>query len=376
MKIVFHLNSMGHGGAERVVSILSAYFVKMGHDVTITTQWYSDKEYELAKGVKRVSVGLTPQDEKKGRLGKAWSRLFHLRDFIKKERPDFVISFCCKANFRSAFSLFGMPIPLLVSVRNNPLEDYAPHKLATWYMERKACGCVFQTPDAQAFFSDAFQKKSKIIFNPLSEVYYTEKEQKQSNMISVRKKEIVNVGRITAQKNQMLLIRAFAEIADEYPDYILKIYGDIENQNIYQKLQNVVIQNKLQNRVRFMETTDDIPGAIREASAFVLSSDYEGMPNALIEAMVLGLPCISTDCPCGGSALLIQNNVSGILTPVGDVGALSGALKYILEDPHRAECMGQKARLIKDKVNPERISKEWLDYIEEIVEERQSGIHG
>ena len=74
--------------------------------------------------------------------------------------------------------------------------------------------------------------------------------------------------------------------------------------------------------------------------------------------------------------MLIQNNVSGILTPVGDVGALSGALKYILEDPHRAECMGQKARLIKDKVNPERISKEWLDYIEEIVEERQSGIHG
>lgn len=369
MKIVFHLNSMGHGGAERVVSILSGYFAGKGHEVTIATQWYSEKEYTLADGVRRVSVGLTPEDETKGRLAKAWRRLSYLRKFIKKEKPDIVISFCCKANFRSAFSLAGMSIPLLVSVRNNPIEDYAPHKLATWYMERKAAGCVFQTPDAQAFFSDTLQKKSKIIFNPLSQVYYTEKEQLQSRLPVTRKKEIVNVGRITSQKNQKLLLEAFAKIAPKYPEYVLRIYGAIENQQVYQELQNYIDSKGLQERVYFMGNTDDIPGAIRQAGAFVLSSDYEGMPNALIEAMVLGIPCISTDCPCGGSALLIDNEVSGILVPVGDVQAMANAMEYILADPTRAESMGEQARKLKDKVEPSRISEEWLAYIEEIVGE-------
>lgn len=367
MKIVFHLNSMGHGGAERVVSILSDYFVRAGHTVIIATEWYSDKEYALAKGVSRVSVGLTPADGKKGRLGKAWSRLAHLRDFLKQEKPDIVISFCCKANFRSAFALFGIKTPLLVSVRNNPREDYAPYRLATRYMEHKAAGCVFQTPDAQSFFSALFQKKSKIIFNPLSEVYYTKKEAASVDSPLTRKKEIISVGRITAQKNQMLLLQAFAAITEQYPEYVLRMYGDIEDKSLYETLSAYIRKQHLEEKVSFMGTTDDIPGAIQNAAVFVLSSDYEGMPNALIEAMVLGLPCISTDCPCGGSALLIEDGVSGILTPVGDVEALSRALTYMLADTGRAEAMGLKAKQLKEKVNPERISREWLEYIDEIV---------
>ena len=369
MKIVFHINSLGHGGAERVVSILSGYFTEMGHEVVVATQWYSDAEYSLAEGTRRESVGLTEQDDNKSRLAKAWIRLFRLRKFLKKENPDIVISFCCKANFRSAFSLIGTSIPLLVSVRNNPSEDYAPHRFATWYMEKKAAGCVFQTPDAQAFFTQTLQKKSKIIFNPLSEVYYTEEEEKRSSKPVVRKKEIVSVGRITAQKNQMLLLRAFAKITSHYPEYVLKIYGDIENQEIYEQLQAFILENKIQDKVLFMGVTDDIPTAIREASLFVLSSDYEGMPNALIEAMVLGIPCISTNCPCGGSALLIEENKSGLLVPVGDEAALSQAMQSMLEDRQHAEEMGQNARKIKEAVNPEHISKEWMDYITEIIRE-------
>lgn len=371
MKIIFHLNSMGHGGAERVVSILAQNFNQMGHEVIIATEWYSDKEYSLPQGVKRVSVGLTQNDEKKGRIGKAFSRLLHLRSLIQLQKPDLVISFCNKANFRSAFSLFGMSVPLLVSVRNNPNEDYAPYKLATWYMERKAKGCVFQTPDAQAYFSDSFKKKSRIIFNPLSEAYYLVKEE----AIIKRKKEIVNVGRITSQKNQKLLIHAFTEISDKYPEYILKIYGDIEDLKVYEELQEYISQKKLQDRVWFMGTTDDIPMAIKDASLFVLSSDYEGMPNALIEAMVLGLPCISTDCPCGGAALLIQDKISGILTPVGDAEALKRAMEYILENPKRAEELGIMARKLKEAVNPEIISKQWIEYIDEIIGVKKSGVN-
>ena len=136
MKIVFHLNSMGRGGAEHVVSILSHKLAQAGHDVTITTQWYSENEYEIDPKVKRVHVGLTEADVNSGRIKKAFSRLFRLRDFIKKENPDLVISFCSKANFRSAFSLFGMNTPLIVSVRNNPVEGC---RILSYTTPNKSC---------------------------------------------------------------------------------------------------------------------------------------------------------------------------------------------------------------------------------------------
>lgn len=364
MKILFHINSMGHGGAERVVSILSRNFASQGHDVIVATQWCSEKEYALASTVRRISVGLTRDQEQKGRLYKAWCRLFNLRGLVRREKPDIVISFCAKANFRSAYSLMGMRIPLLVSVRNNPVEDYKPHKMATRYMERKAAGCVFQTPDAQAYFSKTLQDKSRIILNPLSEIYYKEENQRD---VDSRRKVIVTVGRITSQKNQMLLLKAFDNIKEEYPDYNLEIYGDVESQEIYHTLQQYCKDSHLEGRVRFMGNTDDIPGAIRDAALFVLPSDYEGMPNALIEAMALGLPCISTDCPCGGSAMLIEQGKSGLLVPVGDEVALADAMREMLGDMDKSQNMGKVASGIKDKVNPQMICKQWMEYIEEIT---------
>ncbi len=102
MKILFHINSLGRGGAERVVSILANQFAKDGNDVLVATQWYAEDEYPLSESVRRIPVGLTDADDKKGRVGKAVARLSRLRRCIRTEQPDVVISFCNKANFRSA----------------------------------------------------------------------------------------------------------------------------------------------------------------------------------------------------------------------------------------------------------------------------------
>jgi len=362
MRILFHLNSMGRGGAERVVSVLSHYFAKAGYEVIVATQWYSENEYVLDERVRRLSVGLTSKEERRGRAYQAFARLFHLRACIRRERPDVVISFCAKANFRSAYALTGMRIPLIVSVRNDPQTDYAPHGRAMRYMERKAAGCVFQTPTAQSFFSQAFQERSRIIFNPLSEVYYEEQP-----IVTVRRKAIVNVGRISAQKNQLMLVHAFEKIAEKYPDYVLELYGGVQDEAIMQQLQDDIRAHNMQERVHFMGTTDTIQNAIRDASLFVLSSDFEGMPNALLEAMALGLPCISTDCPCGGSALLIQDGISGVLVPVGDADALSAAMDELLSDNARAASMSAQAQQIKEQVHPERIAREWMEYIDRVT---------
>ena len=168
-KILFHVNSMGKGGAEHVISILSRCFAQDGYDVVVTTLWQADSEYALDGRVRRVNVGLTQSEETRGRLAKAAIRAFRYRQCIAREKPDIVISFCSKANFRSAYSMTGMRIPLLVSVRNDPQKDYAPYPAKCRYMSRKAAGCVFQTPDAQRFFDERLQRKSRVIWNPLEE---------------------------------------------------------------------------------------------------------------------------------------------------------------------------------------------------------------
>lgn len=365
MKILFHLNSMGRGGAERVVSTLANNFAHKGNEVIVATEWFSDKEYELEASVKRISVGLTDEDEKKNRFSKIILRHTRLRKCLQKEKPDLVISFCNKANFRCAVSMTGMKIPLLVSVRNDPKRDYAPYKFSTWLMEKKAKGCVFQTPDAQSFFSKDFQKRSTIIFNPLSEKICNYQLPERIE----RKKEIVTVGRITTQKNHLLLLKAFQKITVDFPEYTLKLYGDVQDQDIYDELQAFVKENDLQAKVKFMGAAENIQEEISDASLFVLSSDYEGMPNALIEAMVLGIPSVSTDCPCGGSALLIEQDKSGILVPVGDEAELAHAMERILLDSKYAERLGMQARNVKERVLPARICEQWMNYIDKVLGE-------
>ncbi len=366
MKILFHINSMGHGGAERVVSILSAAFVDRGHEVVLATLWHSDDEYETDKRVRRVSVGLTDDEDSKGRIYKVWARFANLRKCIKNENPDLVISFCNKANFRSAYALFGMKTPLLISVRNDPDKDYRPYRLPTWYMEHKASGCVFQTPDAMNFFSERLRRKGRIILNPLSEQYLN-RHVSAGVGARARRKEIVTAGRITRQKNQLLLIKAFNEIKEKHPDYVLKIYGEVEQKDVFSEMKTYIKDNALDDRVLFMGVSDRLPDEISDSALFVLPSDYEGMPNALIEAMALGLACIATDCPCGGARMLIEDKKSGLLVPTGDVAKLAYAIDYMLSHESEAARMGAEAGKLVKKVEPHKISAEWLEFIDDIL---------
>ncbi len=361
-KLLFHINSMGKGGAEKVVSVLSERFAKDGYETVVATLWQADTEYTLSDDVRRINLGDKNSSKNRGRIALALGRLLDLRKMIREERPDLVISFCNKANFRCAYSMAGIKIPLLVSVRNDPRVDYYPHKYGMRQMEKKASGCVFQTYDAMECFGEEFRKKSKVIWNPLDDKYMVSgcKGEERSNYI-------VSVGRLCVQKNQLLLLKAFRRIMEEFPQYELRIYGEESDAGVKESLCKYIDENGMGGRVRFMGQSSHLEREMRDASLFVLSSDYEGLPNALMEAMALGIPVVSTDCSCGGPREVIEDGVSGLLIPTGSEEGLFMAVKKLLNDPKLAWQIGKEGEKVKEKASPDAIYQEWKKFVEELT---------
>ncbi len=359
-KIFFHIHNLSRGGAERVVVNLAARFAGEGFDVRIATEEKAKVEYDVPEGVARLDVGI--RSNTASRLLNLMKRKKRLRECLKVERPELVIAFGRSANYRAVAAAKGI-CPVIVSVRNDPKVEYAG-RLNGLFIRRylnHADGCVFQTKEARAFFSQTLQKKSDIILNPVHEKYinvpYREK----------RKPVIVNVGRIAAQKNQCLLIHAFAKLAAEFPEYRLLIYGADSGDGTNEKLIREIRESGFEKRIALMGNSDNLQEEIADASLFVLSSDYEGMPNALMEAMAMGIPCISTDCPCGGPAMLIHDGKDGLLVPAGDEIRMSEAMRSLLADPAYAGRLGRAARRIGERAGIETVYGQWKQYVDEVT---------
>lgn len=366
--IIFHIHNLSRGGAERVVVNLSENFVRDGYRVKIVTEETAETEYELPDGVERIDAGIHADGGRlSGILGvflrfhRIRQRRVRLRRVLEREAPGLVIAFGKSANYRAVPAAKGI-CPVLVSVRNDPDKDYAGRLNALFnrkYLYR-ADGCVFQTKEAQAFFPVPFQKKSRIILNPINEKYL------HVNVPEVRKKVIVNVGRIAAQKNQALLIRAFARLNQRLPGYELHIYGSDSGDGTKEHLCELARESGVENLVVFCGSSDSLEKEVPLCALFVLSSDYEGLPNALMEAMAMRMPVIATNCPCGGAAMIIKDGVNGRLVPVGDCDAMTEAMEMLLRDPEYAEKLGREAGKIGELASSERVYGQWKEYVEEL----------
>lgn len=350
MNIIIIIGSAGLGGLERVSLNLS--------------KWFNDQEGNHAK-----VVALSKPKFNKYKLEgydfielNSKHPLFALRKFIKLHKPNVVLTMGVPLCMFTVPALIGLGVKHIISERNAPAHfaGKTVTRIFARTLMKMADGYVFQTKDAQDFYGGNIAKHSAIIHNPLLKLPKEGFECEAGNA-----KEIVSVGRLNKQKNQQLLIESFADICEEFPSYKLIIYGDGPER---ERLQQLIDDHDLQSRVQLPGSTTEILDKIKTASLFVLSSDFEGMPNALMEAMSLGLPCISTDCPCGGPRELIRNGENGLLTSAGDKAALTDAMRKLLSNSNLCKKISNNAISIRQTHSMDIICRQWYDYFKMILE--------
>lgn len=354
--IVMVTRNMLSGGSERVISILANNYAEKGIKVTLILTDPQEICYELNSRIKVI-----PLERRKGNpaLNKL-NKYKRIRQLIKSEKPDVVLSMPEEIGIFVNLIMLVSGIPVVVSERNNP--RVMPYKKVTRIMRRIsylfASGFVFQTQEAASFFSKRIQNKGIILKNPLNIENIPER------FTGERRKVVVGTGRLFDQKNFPLLISAFSEFYKTHSDYKLVIFGEGHKR---QELEDFANKMLAPGSWEMPGRTSNWQEQAKDAKMFVLSSDFEGMPNALIEAMATGIPSISTDCPSGGSRELIENNINGILIPINDKDAMVEAMCKLADDSEFAETLSQNGVKLQEELNSEVICKKWYDYLERII---------
>ena len=380
--IAFYIGGLCIGGAERVICNLAEYFYSEGYRVTMVTKVRDEKEYELNPGIKRIIADITPEEETASRIRNLFARIAKLKRIWKEVKPDVIVSFIRKNNLMAIASAAPLGIPVVVSVRSAPERELKGFgfKTISFLLFRQAAGVVLQTREAYNFFPGYIRAKAVVLPNSINPDFLKASEEltlattinhdKKMTVYdrtpsSVKEKRIITVGRIDDNKNQRLLVEAYVKIADYYPDWSLELIGDGSGRKT---LEEYVTTLPCKDRISFTGAVDDVAKRMSEASIFVLPSKIEGMPNALIEAMVMGMACISTDCPCGGPRdLIAADETNGVLVPVDNVDAMAMALKRLIINDTLRESMGDNARKIITTLHPDTVNKQWKNYIENVM---------
>lgn len=359
-KIAFYIGSLHKGGAERVFINLAEYFLEQGYQVVMVTQYRKEHEYELAAGIERVISDITPRETTRNRVVNFLRRVGKLHRIWKMERPDLVLSCVGKNNFMTIVTTMFTKTKPVVSVVGEAAEEYPNSlmKMLANILFPFATGVILQTERSRTFFSGKVGRTAVILPNSLNPDFLRPQYQGE------REKRIVSVGRLDANKNHEMMIRAFAKLMEKYPEYTLTIYGDGA---LRAQLEQIVASFGAENRIFLPGVIPDVAEKIESAALFLLTSYSEGVSNALIEAMALGLPVIATDVPSGGTVELIEHGKNGWIIPAGDEEALTAALDMLLSDPELAERLGTQAHKIQERLAPERVNRQWQEYFEQCI---------
>lgn len=360
-KISFVIGTLTSGGAERVVSTLANQLSEKYEMHIIVLINYCDPFYYLNNKVKIFYC--KDKIARSANMFQAISANFKLyksiSSYLKKEKIDLVIGFITSANILALLAAKMNKIPCIISERNYPKKSNTQiqWRVLRKLLYKKANYLVVQTDDIKKQFEHIIEKEKIVILsNPIAP------ELTKARNSNYKKENIIlNVGSLTNQKAQDVLINAFSNI--DKPNWKLIIVGKGNKRTEYEAL---IKSLNLQSKILLLGQTKDIANYYNKSKIFAFTSKFEGSPNALIEAMHFGLPCISTDCPTGPSELITDKH-SGYLIPVGDQKQLEIRLTTLMNDEELREKFSINAIKSVKSLEAEPVSLAWSNLFDKLL---------
>ena len=351
MRILFTIGDLNSGGAEKVVATLSNNFVKQNHNVGILMiSESSPKTFYRIDG----SIELIPvlNKNKKNSISEKVNKI---KNAIESFNPDVVISFL---NYVIVYTYFALKkcknrknVCFIVSERNNPrkVPEFLSYRLLRNHIFKKADACVFQTQEAKNYFKHI--NNYSIIPNPV----FINSEPNRSNITQ----DILMVGSDKKEKNRSMAFKAFSIYKKSHSGSRLIVVGENSNKK------EIGLLNKLRikDEVMFVGRQKNWHEIYKNSKMFILSSNFEGMPNVLLEACALQIPCVSTDCPSGGPKEILENGKRGLLVPVNDHKEMANQMQYLSVNNEFYNYLSLINNDIRDKYSEKTISQRWIDFI-------------
>lgn len=349
MKLTFVTSTLHAGGAERVISLLANSFCQKGYEVEIVC---INKHLVFYPIDEKVKVWFAEDEVKSLSILK---KMMWLRKHINSEKPDVVIAFMLEVYCVTLASLIGVSVPVISSERIDPHFFGRAKGLLRWLLLRRTTHLVVQTVRIKDFYSAKLQSRTTIIPNPVTDKVF-------SLTPTLKQKRIIAVGRLAYQKNYPMMFRAFAKVHHDFPDWQLVVYGNGPQK---EEIRGVIERLGMEGHIILAGKSDHVVEEMNKSSLFVMSSDYEGMSNALLEAVCVGLPVISTDV--SGAKDLITDGVNGYIVPVGNERALTLALSSMLSYPEKMDEMGRQSKALAPRFREEQIVGQWEELIKKVV---------
>lgn len=349
MKLTFVTSTLHAGGSERVMSLLANTFAQKGYEVEIIC---INKHLVFYPIDEKVKVWFAEDEVKSLSILK---KVLWLRNHIKNDRPNVVIAFMLEVYCVTLASLIGVSVPVISSERIDPHFFGRAKGLLRWLLLRRTTHLVVQTVRIKDFYSAKLQSRTTIIPNPVTDKVF-------SLTPTLKQKRIIAVGRLAYQKNYPMMFRAFAKVHHDFPDWQLVVYGNGPQK---EEIRGVIERLGMEGHIILAGKSDHVVEEMNKSSLFVMSSDYEGMSNALLEAVCVGLPVISTDV--SGAKDLITEGVNGYIVPVGNERVLTLALSSMLSSPEKMDEMGRQSKALAPRFREEQIVGQWEELIKKVV---------
>lgn len=355
--ILFITPSLSFGGAAKMLTFVAESLNERNHNISIVnlkgTANVTDYERNVSKNIAVFDVSS---------MGRK-NQILKIRSIAKECSADVIIGFTEIPNGIARIVGFSLGIPSIMSERGDPERTGLGKRLKSKLVLKlinTSRGGVFQTEGARDFYGKGLQNRGVIIPNPIflnGEIPYIEHEK--------REKTVVSVGRLdNFQKRYDVMLDAFKLFSEKHPEYVLKLYGRGVDEEL---IANWVKDRGLTKKVKFMGLTTQSMQDICRDGMFLITSDFEGISNSLLEAMAVGLPCISTDHTPGGARLLITDHQNGILAPIGDSRALAAAMCEFAENYELVKKCAENAKDVVNRFAPEKIIDMWESYIFKLV---------